>query len=65
MTSNFRFELIIGPMFSGKSTELLRRVSCCEAIGMKSLLINHTYDTRTKCFIKTHNVKRTSCREFK
>ena len=58
MSNKFRFELIIGPMFSGKSTELLRRVSCCEAIGMKSLLVNHTYDTRTKCFIKTHNGKK-------
>lgn len=58
MSKKFNLELIIGPMFSGKSTELLRRVSCCEAIGMKSLLINHTFDTRTKCFIKTHNGKK-------
>ena len=55
MSNKFCLELIIGSMFSGKSTELLRRVSCCEAIGMKSLLINHTFDTRTTNFIKTHN----------
>jgi len=52
--NRFRLELIIGPMFSGKSTELIRRVSCCEAIGKKSLLINHTFDIRTENFVKTH-----------
>ena len=50
-----RVEIIIGCMFSGKSTELLRRISCCESIGMKSLLINHTFDTRTTSYVKTHN----------
>ena len=53
--SKFRFEIIIGSMFSGKSTELLRRISCWEAIGKKSLLINHHFDTRTTNFVKTHN----------
>ena len=53
--NKFRLELIIGPMFSGKSTELLRRVSCCKSIGMKALLINHTNDIRTTNYVKTHN----------
>tara|TARA_B100001094_G_C18079719_1_gene744501 strand:- start:443 stop:1006 length:564 start_codon:yes stop_codon:yes gene_type:complete len=53
--NRFRLELIIGPMFSGKSTELIRRISCCEAIGQSSLLVNHTFDTRTTNFVKTHN----------
>ena len=55
MSSKFRFEIIIGSMFSGKSTELLRRVSCWEAIGKKALLVNHQFDTRTTNFVKTHN----------
>ena len=55
MSNKFCLELIIGSMFSGKSTELLRRISCCESIGMKTLLINHSYDTRTENFVKTHS----------
>jgi thymidine kinase len=47
--------MFIGPMFSGKSSELLRHVSRWEAIGKKTLLINHTYDTRTKEYVSTHN----------
>ena len=67
--NRFHLELIIGPMFSGKSTELIRRVSCCEAIGYSSLLVNHTYDIRTTNFVKTHNnqkkkaIKTQKCRE--
>lgn len=54
----FSFELIIGPMFSGKSTELLRRISRFKAIGKKVLFINHNYDSRTGNSIQTHD-KRT------
>ena len=50
----FTFEIILGPMFSGKSTELLRRISRYEAIGKKIYLINHSIDTRTQDFVKTH-----------
>lgn len=53
----FRLELIIGPMFSGKSTELLRRVSRFKSINKNTLLINHTFDTRTENFVKTHDNK--------
>ena len=53
--TQFRLEIIIGSMFSGKSTELIRRVSCWEAIGKKALLVNHQFDTRTTNFVKTHN----------
>lgn len=54
----FLFELIIGPMFSGKSTELLRRISRFKAIGKNVLIINHIHDVRTEKFIQTHD-KRT------
>jgi thymidine kinase len=49
-------ELIIGSMYSGKSTELIRRVKRLKSIGMKCLVINHTNDTRVEGgFIQTHD----------
>ena len=54
-----RIEVIIGPMFSGKSTELIRRTSCYKSIGKKILRINHLNDTRTDDNIQTHsNIKK-------
>jgi thymidine kinase len=50
-----RIEIIIGCMFSGKSTELIRRISRYEAIGYKVLVINHELDTRTDYAIQTHS----------
>ena len=41
-----KIEIILGPMFSGKSTELLRRTRRYEAIGRKIMYINHSLDTR-------------------
>ena len=38
--------LIIGPMFSGKTTELLRIARRLDSIGLKVLLINYSEDTR-------------------
>ena len=40
-----RIEVILGPMFAGKSSELIRRTSRYEAIGKNVLLINHSNDT--------------------
>ena len=48
-------EIICGPMYSGKSTELLRRCKQYQAIGCKILLINHSYDTRCDNVVKTHS----------
>ena len=39
-------ELILGPMFSGKSTELLRRCRTYEAIDKSVVVINSHLDTR-------------------
>ena len=36
-----KVEIVIGCMFSGKSTELIRRISRYEAIGHQTLLVNH------------------------
>lgn len=53
-----RIEIILGCMFSGKSTELLRRCHRYEAINKNVLLINHSSDSRTDNSIKTHrNIK--------
>ena len=52
-------EVIIGSMYSGKSTELMRRVQRLKSIGMRCLVINHTNDTRVHGdFIQTHNGKK-------
>ena len=48
-------QLIIGPMYSGKSTELIRKVKHLQSIGMKCLVINHSNDTRVDGdFVQTH-----------
>jgi len=53
-----RIEIILGCMFSGKSTELLRRCNRYSAIDKNVLLINSSKDTRTDDSIKTHqNIK--------
>ncbi len=49
--------VIIGPMFSQKTTELIRRGIVYHSIGVKVLYINHAFDVRTsegKDF-STHN----------
>lgn len=53
-----RIEIILGCMYSGKSTELLRRCNRYKAIGRDVLLINHIFDTRTENYIKTHEDKK-------
>lgn len=47
-------EIIIGPMFSGKTTELIRRCSTYESINFNILIFNHTYDTRCSNKIQNH-----------
>ena len=50
-------ELIIGPMFAGKSTELLRRVKRHAISGKNCLYVKYAADTRydTSC-IATHDL---------
>ena len=49
--------LIIGCMFSGKTTELLRLVEREEAIGRKAVVINHYHDSERsgESLVKTHS----------
>ena len=48
-------DLIIGPMFCGKTTELLRRLYTLSYVGKKCLYINHLLDTRENTTVSTHN----------
>ena len=53
-------------MFSGKSTELLRRTNGYKAVEKSVLLINHTYDVRTDEAIETHSkIKQTAVKTDK
>ena len=57
-----RIEIIMGCMFSGKSTELIRRLKRHRAINESILVINSTKDTRSELeVIKTHNSDTFSC----
>jgi thymidine kinase len=48
----------MGPMFAGKSTELLRRVKRFEIAGKKTLSIKYSADTRySKDAISTHDLQ--------
>ena len=48
-------EIIIGSMFSGKSTELLRRLNICAEMDLRVLYLNHNFDSRGDKVFSTHN----------
>lgn len=51
-----RLEVITGPMFSGKSEELMRRVRRARIAGVDVLVISHALDTRTELSsVTSHN----------
>ena len=52
--------LILGPMFSEKSTTLFRKINQFKVIDKKVLVINHQSDTRCGDEIKTHDDSRTN-----
>ena len=41
-----KLELIIGPMFAGKTFEIMRRLSIASKLNIKCLFINHSLDDR-------------------
>jgi len=49
-------EIIIGPMFSGKTTLLLSKLNTLHNIGLKVLYINHSIDKRSDQVFSTHCV---------
>jgi thymidine kinase len=48
-------DIIIGPMYAGKSSELIRRLNIYSEMGLKVLYINSILDTRTSTDFSTHN----------
>jgi thymidine kinase len=46
MASVGRIEVVCGPMFAGKTEELLRRVRRAEVAGRRVVVVNHALDTR-------------------
>lgn len=57
-----RLELIIGPMFSGKSTKLIEYLDRYESIGKSILKITHPIDNRYgDNIISSHNNIQRSC----
>ncbi|HET7582979.1 MAG TPA: thymidine kinase [Candidatus Limnocylindria bacterium] len=46
MTAPGRLEVVCGPMFAGKTEELLRRVRRAEVAGRQVVVINHALDVR-------------------
>ena len=57
---NGYLELIIGPMFAGKSTELFRKIDIYRKINKNVLIINHSLNSRygfTSSSLVTHDKK--------
>ena len=50
-----KVSIILGCMYSGKSTELVRRASRYRAIGIHTIIINSDRDTRTGISVRTHS----------
>jgi len=59
---NGRLELIIGNMFSGKSTELIRRINREKSINKKIIVINFADDNRYATnSVATHDQTKINC----
>ncbi len=57
-----KLELIMGPMFSGKSSELIKKIRLFRIINKNVLVIKPTIDTRyDKNRIVTHNNEKSDC----
>jgi thymidine kinase len=55
-------EIIIGPMFSGKSTEIIRRIRLLQKIDKKILIVKPSIDNRyTSDKITSHNFESVDC----
>ena len=60
--SDGKLELVLGTMFSGKTTETIRRLKRYKIIGEKILVINSSVDTRSaKSELLTHDGCTFSC----
>jgi thymidine kinase len=48
-------DIIMGPMLSGKTSDVIRRLIIYHEMEMKVLYVNHTIDTRSNSAFSTHN----------
>ena len=56
VTNSPGLDIILGCMYAGKSTELLRRLSTVTEVGLQALYVNHALDKRNpKDIFSTHN----------
>jgi thymidine kinase len=56
MTNTGYLELIIGPMYAGKSTELIRIINRYKCLEKNIIVINHTFNNRYgSSGLTTHN----------
>lgn len=56
ITNDFAsIDMIIGPMYGGKTTELLRRLTVYKEMGLRCCYINSCRDSRTTSAFSTHN----------
>lgn len=62
---NPSLELIIGPMFSGKTSELVRQLATYSKANFKVLYINSNIDCRSKGMFSTHNSTLSVSQEFR
>jgi thymidine kinase len=54
--------MIIGPMFSGKSSELLHRIRMDRMMGKQTMIISHSLDKRySEEHVVTHNKDKERC----
>ncbi len=53
-------DLIFGPMFGGKTSELIRRLNIFSAMGLRCIYINSDKDNRSTQNFSTHNTTITS-----
>lgn len=54
-TDEGALHILTGPMFSGKTTELLRYLADASKANLRCLYINHSLDDRTENEFSTHN----------
>lgn len=57
-----KLDIIIGPMYAGKSTELIRRIRQLKTLNKKYIVIKPSIDTRySNNFIVSHNQDKENC----
>ena len=53
-------DLIIGPMYAGKTTELLRKLNILNNMGLRCVYVNSSQDNRSDKAFSTHNLNITT-----